>query len=133
MAKYYIKHDYKITGKDYVETDGGDTPGGVPYSTEEQDTGLTWIDGSPIYQKTFSSEFVTVTGTGWETTDIDLTGLAVKDIIAAEAMRDVGTRNAAFSIFQYAITNDNKLQIALNSNAVGIHISYITIRYTKSE
>lgn len=27
--------------------------GGVNYSTDEQDTGLTWIDGSPIYQKTY--------------------------------------------------------------------------------
>ena len=28
--------------------------GGISYSTEEQDTGLTWIDGKKIYQKTFS-------------------------------------------------------------------------------
>lgn len=34
----------------WVEQSGGG--GGVSYSTDEQDTGLTWIDGSPIYQKT---------------------------------------------------------------------------------
>ena len=28
--------------------------GGIPYSTEEQDTGLTWIDGKKIYQKSFN-------------------------------------------------------------------------------
>lgn len=28
--------------------------GGVDYSTSEQDTGLKWIDGKSIYQKTFS-------------------------------------------------------------------------------
>ena len=27
---------------------------GIPYSTEEQDTGLTWIDGKKIYQKSFN-------------------------------------------------------------------------------
>ena len=27
--------------------------GGVDYSTAEQNTGLKWIDGRPIYQKTF--------------------------------------------------------------------------------
>lgn len=27
--------------------------GGVDYSTSEQDTGLKWVDGKPIYQKTF--------------------------------------------------------------------------------
>ena len=33
-----------------AEIGGG---GGVDYSTEEQDTGLKWIDGSTIYQRTF--------------------------------------------------------------------------------
>lgn len=28
--------------------------GGVNYSTDEQDTGLTWVDGKPVYQKTIS-------------------------------------------------------------------------------
>ena len=28
--------------------------GGIDYSTSEQDTGLKWIDGKSIYQKTFS-------------------------------------------------------------------------------
>lgn len=36
--------------------------GGIDYSTEEQDTGLKWIDGKPIYQKT-----VTGTVSGVET------------------------------------------------------------------
>lgn len=35
-----------------VNQSGG--TGGVNYSTEEQDTGLKWIDNKPIYQKTFS-------------------------------------------------------------------------------
>ena len=26
----------------------------IPYSTKEQDTGLTWIDGKKIYQKSFN-------------------------------------------------------------------------------
>ena len=29
--------------------------GGINYSTEEQDTGLKWIDGKTIYQKTFGA------------------------------------------------------------------------------
>lgn len=31
---------------------GSSGGGGISYSTTEQDTGLTWIDGSKIYQKT---------------------------------------------------------------------------------
>ena len=35
-----------------IATKGGGGSGGINYSTEEQDTGLTWIDGKKIYQKT---------------------------------------------------------------------------------
>ena len=54
MSKAYVQRDTAVTGKYYVETDGGDTPGGgdISYSTEEQDTGLKWIDGKNIFQKT---------------------------------------------------------------------------------
>ena len=33
--------------------------GGIDYTTEEQDTGLKWIDGRPIYQKTITKAFST--------------------------------------------------------------------------
>jgi len=33
--------------------------GGIDYSTEEQDTGLKWIDGRTIYQKTITTAFHT--------------------------------------------------------------------------
>lgn len=32
--------------------EGGSGAGGIDYSTDEQDTGLKWIDGKNIYQKT---------------------------------------------------------------------------------
>ena len=51
MAKAYVKHDYAVTGRDYVETEGGEGGGGVNYSTEEHVIG-TWTDGSALYQKT---------------------------------------------------------------------------------
>lgn len=37
--------------------------GGVNYSTNEQDTGLTWLDGSKIYQKTISVDNLDYGGT----------------------------------------------------------------------
>lgn len=39
-----------------------DVSGGVSYSTTEQDTGLTWIDGKKIYQKTFDVRHALDTG-----------------------------------------------------------------------
>lgn len=38
--------------------------GGIDYTTEEQDTGLKWIDGRPIYQKTITSAFHTTQAEG---------------------------------------------------------------------
>lgn len=32
----------------------GSSSGGIDYSTEEQNTGIKWIDGKPIYQKTIT-------------------------------------------------------------------------------
>ena len=57
MAKAYVKREL-ATGKWYTDVDGGDTPagGGIDYSTEEQDTGLKWIDEKAVYCKTFSVE-----------------------------------------------------------------------------
>lgn len=54
MSKLYLQHDYKVTGKDYVETEGGDTPaGGGSYTDEEREIG-TWLDGSTLYEKTYN-------------------------------------------------------------------------------
>ena len=43
---------YAVTDDPNDSSSGGG--GGVNYSTEEQDTGLTWVDGSHIYQKSFT-------------------------------------------------------------------------------
>ena len=42
--------------KDIIDTiePGGGGVGGIDYSTTEQDTGLKWIDGSAVYQQTFT-------------------------------------------------------------------------------
>ena len=38
-------------------------PSAVNYSTSEQDTGLTWIDGKKIYQKTYVKDSTNISGT----------------------------------------------------------------------
>ena len=69
MSKWYLQHDYAVTGRDYVDTEGGEGGGGgVDYSTEEQATGLKWIDGKELYQ-------ITVTGNFSGTTFHSVTGI----------------------------------------------------------
>ena len=52
MAKAFVKHDYAVTGRDYVETEGGgDTPaGGISYSTDEHIIGT--VADKTLYGKT---------------------------------------------------------------------------------
>lgn len=51
MAKAYVKHDYTVTGRDYVETEGGGGgDGGVNYSTEEHVIGK--VADKTLYGKT---------------------------------------------------------------------------------
>lgn len=53
IADYSIDN---VSGKLYAPPGGGSgniSSNGINYSTEEQNTGLTWIDGKKIYQKSF--------------------------------------------------------------------------------
>lgn len=49
MAIYYNGHLQATKGGG-----GSSGGGGIDYSTAEQNTGLKWIDGKPIYQKSFT-------------------------------------------------------------------------------
>ena len=140
MAKAYVKHDYAVTGRDYVETEGGDTPaGGISYSTEEQDTGLKWIDGKSIYQKTYeigeipnSTSKVITTLSGVDVV-IALNGFCYQ--ASAEAVR---MRPLPFSAVSNITDNirlditDDELRIVTASSWTN-YTGYVTIQYTKTE
>lgn len=101
--------------------------GGIDYSTEEQDTGLKWIDGKPIYQKT-------------------VTGLSIAGewsgqyyFILANQPPLVADIDTMISAIGY--TSDGNLvyvNIECNSNAwkytrfISDTINTITIQYTKT-
>ena len=52
---------------------GSSGGGGVDYSTAEQDTGLKWVDGRPIYQKTFQEQKNSIS-TGWQSLNYSIFG-----------------------------------------------------------
>lgn len=141
MSKLYLQHDYAVTGRDYVDTEGGDTPaGGISYSTEEQDTGLTWVDGKKIYQKTIYIETATlVNSTPYVSAALDI---AFDKVFSSELVADQGTTRIYsqvsywnnVSISTARITNDNKIQLSTSSSSsVTWTDIYVTIRYTKTE
>ena len=125
MAKAYVKHDYAVTGRDYVETEGGDTPaGGINYSTEEQDTGLKWLNGEAIYQKTFTGTF-SMTGTSW-TSFADVTNEDI--LISASAQDESGQVYAISGGFA-----DTKTKLAAYNPFSTRVFTSITLQYTKTE
>ena len=97
----------------------------VNYSTEEQNTGIKWIDGKYIFQKTFILENqIIVSPSSWTNTEIQL--LNVDKFINAFAISEDGT-------FQGSVATDKseniiQLQSTRNSNA---YIKYLTTLYTK--
>ena len=65
--------------------------GTVNYSTEEQDTGLTWINGKHVYQRTFMfNSIISGQGSTWITTSIHASPLNIYNTINAVGHSDTG-------------------------------------------
>ena len=102
------------------------------YSQNEQVVG-TWIDGKPVYEKTWNNLSISmvISGDDWqELSDIDLTG--VDKIISIEVSRQGGgglvlNRNIA----EAGVSVNSKLQLSYLSSNYGGTIKYITLQYTK--
>lgn len=61
----YLLIDGQTNGtRKILASNVGGSGGGVNYSTTEQDTGLKWIDGRTIYQRTFVEHLNSIS-TGW--------------------------------------------------------------------
>ena len=105
--------------------------GGVNYSTTEQDTGLKWTDGKPIYQKTF--EHIS------SNTDIDISGLNIDRVVSIDGVVEFASGTIyALNIHasnDYNVYTDlKKVEGTLKVVVNGWTTSNIdvTIRYTKT-
>ena len=112
--------------------------GGVEYSTEERVVG-EWIDGKPLYQKSFvidTSDLIT----GWNNIDSELSGIDCKDI--AGKFRFPTNDNSIYGFPYnedssyclyggYKPTN-NTIFIYKGSGFATISDFVITLRYTKT-
>ena len=110
--------------------------GGVDYSTSEQDTGLKWIDGRPIYQKTYRQKLTSSmsNGAAW---------YAMNDLINKQIIKDetfFGQDSTMSNYFSGTIgiqapDNSGVAQILLSGSISSIPAGYIltsTIWYTKT-
>ena len=97
------------------------------YSTEEQIVG-TWIDGKPIYEKTFDISNRTFANDTW----YNLTALSNVDIIINYSIQGDKELSNIMSPNSVQIVNDT-LRFSQNRGAsLNIGVCFITIQYTKT-
>lgn len=118
--------------KSYVNEAIAEAPTYTPpdYSTTEQDTGLKWIDGKAIYQKTF-----VVTDTNY----IDISGLNIDTFVGIEGL-SLADGDSVIPLYdnvtsQYRCYLDlDRANMRMKVNVYGwtFESGHITLRYTKT-
>lgn len=111
----------------------------IDYSTTEQNTGRKWIDGKPIYQKTFVP---TAPDTSWEGTSntIDVPGLKIDNLINTEAQAQNTNNNNNFSLNMVSDPTNTVVLDSTKSNilvylgnvSTPVRVFSFTIWYTKT-
>lgn len=118
--------------------------GGVNYSTAEQDTGITWIDGSHIYQKTVKLENIALTAAAFITRNVSDYFSDVSVLISYESI--ILSKNTnAYYLMPYSLSGNlepysanvsivgNEIDITTGNQFTAINTDiYITLKYTKS-
>jgi hypothetical protein len=117
---------------------GGGGGGGLNFSTTEQDTGRTWIDAQPIYQKTVSLGNLPVFGVS--TVAHGVTGIdkvirwrAFYWVAAAPDLSVQIPRIGIPSIDVWVdmVVNGTNIVVTVGNGGVGTHPAWATIYYTK--
>ncbi len=113
---------------------------GVNYSTTEQNTGIKWIDGKDIYQKTIAFD-----NTNSQVLNIDISSIGVDRIIKSEISG--GTSNAGYNdncgvyymdssdylnIYRHTQGDVDEIRVRNGSQWFKTENGYFTIWYTKT-
>ena len=110
---------------------GGSGGEGLDYSTEEQDTGTTWIDGKPRYKKTFVQPLNEITS-GWNNTLYSQSwySLSGTKVVKSEVFYE--RYNRVYSGFLMQFYKDGSQPQLYSPFALGESGTlYVTVWYTK--
>ena len=121
---------------------GGGGSSEVNYSTEEQRIG-TWIDGKPLYQKTFDMRTTTLADNAWNNNILGTvgTGIKIREFDGKFGLNGYGDLYADYSYFRSTSeyftaalnSTDDDIGVRPNMNAgVSVMAGIVTIRYTKT-
>lgn len=131
MAIYYNGHLQSTKGG------GSSGGGGLDYSTTEQNTGLKWIDGKPIYQKTL--QFVA------NDTLVNIADLSIDNVVDYKGLWR-STNNAPYPLDTLALwgsqtSNSYFSRLVFSDDISGVKVmvngwtfasGFITLYYTKT-
>lgn len=124
----------RADGTIYMVTDDPNDSGvNVPinYSTTEQDTGLKWIDGKPIYQKTF-----VISNNNY----VDISGLNIDTFVRINGLCSVDNGNAIIPLYDnvtseyrcYLDMDRGNMRMRFNIYGWTLDSGHITLQYTKT-
>lgn len=122
---------YNSTSQKWENGTGG---GGIDYSTDEQDTGLKWIDDKPIYQKTVNcgelpntTEKVVAHNSSNIDAIINTFGFAMSSNGLSLPLPYADNSNTVICLAS------NKTNIIINTkDNMSAYLAYVTIQYTKT-
>lgn len=112
------------------------------YSTAEQTVG-TWVDGKPIYRKTF----VVTSPSSGTSTEIDTSGLNIDTLVYIFGMFNSGSGTGSFeapipyvepydlqnsSINVFYLHDDSKIYVRKSSANMALASFHVTVEYTKT-
>lgn len=105
----------------------------INFSKSEQNTGLKWIDGKPIYQRTFNPN-ITLTTTGQSVMamkDID-TIVEVKPLLVKGGNQCQSPYSPSDAFVTWQATSENLLFYITGQHYNDAVLKYVTVLYTKT-
>ena len=115
----------------------GITGGGVDYSTTEQDTGIKWVDGKSVYQKTYAFNPPVESG-GAYVDAVDVSNMAIDTLIYMSGIEHDGAsgHDANVAVFDSYSSVSNNLYLTADKSTVKymspLAMDFLTLRYTKT-
>ena len=112
---------------------------GTHYSEDEKVIGQ-WIDGKPLYRKTYSAKTASTANSNVDVAGIDLSLLDYEYIAVVSAITNSGAAMCSNNHFTTSITDQSSFWIRRDSSTIGHRVGtgrtgkdcYITIEYTKT-
>lgn len=114
-----------------------DIPSVIDYSTTEQDTGIKWVDGKLIFQKTYAFNPPVESG-GAYVDAVDVSNLTVDTLVYMSGIEHdaASGHDANIAVFDSYSSVSNNLYLTADKATVKyispLAMDFLTLRYTKT-